>query len=265
MTGPKVPHEKAILAPLPGDSSLGRIRLRGVWREPAKSKIEGGTAFIVELDDPSKEVLRVHTADPRFVLVDLETLPSLRLPGMAQYIGGAFVTIYGKQVMGEVLDSSVFTKYLGTAEVLARETQELAEIPQSAHAHDAAQVVVRAKLDFSVDLKFNVGSLEKAAEILTRVGLSGVPSEVHLGRLLALWGSYFGESLIHDFGGQWHLDPRLGNVVLLPRGPLPPIKVNPYGVVEDMMRTGDRSRLGKWLAQIEAARQSTDFQPIVVE
>jgi len=265
MTTSEVPHGKAILASLPGDSSLGRVRIRGVWREPARSKIQGGTAFILELNDSSKDVLRVHTADPRFVLVDLETLPSSRLPGMTQYIGGAFVTIYGKQVMGDLLDSSSFTKYLGTAEVLARETQELLEIPQAAHAHDAALVVARAKVDFSVDLEFDIRSLEKAAEILTRVGLSGVPSEVHLGRLLAMWGSYFGESLIHDFGGQWHLDPRLGNVVLLPRSSLPPVKVNPYGVVEDMMRTGDRSRLRQWLAQIESARRSSDFRAVVVE
>ncbi|TLZ86195.1 MAG: hypothetical protein E6K02_06855 [Methanobacteriota archaeon] len=265
MTSPDVPHGNTILAPLPGESQLGGVLLRGAWRDSTESKIDGGTAFFVELDDPSQDLLRVHAADPRFVLVDLETLPPSRLPGMRQYIGGAFVTLYGNPTGGGLPDSSRFTRYLGTAEVLAREGQQLVEIPDSAHAYDAAQVITLAKLDFSVDLEFTVKSLEKAADILTQVGKSGVPPFVQLGRLLAMWGSYFGESLIHDYGGRWFMDPRLGNVILIPRGLLPPVKVIPYGVIEDMIRKGDSSLLGTWLARIESANNSTDFQPSSVQ
>lgn len=184
---------------------------------------------------------------------------------MAQYIGGAFATVYGKQTMDEPFDSSAFTKSLGMAEVLAKETQDLLDVPDAAHREDAAQAILRTRLDFSVDLELTVASLGRAADVLARVGMAGVPSPIHLGRLLAMWGSYFGEALIHDYGGRWRLDPKQGNVVLLPRDPLPPVKVNPYGVVEDMIRTRDRTRLARWLAAVQRARQSAEFQLPPVE
>ena len=264
MTDSETPKGKAILALLAGDSTLGEVVLNGKWRTAAKSKVGQGTAYFVELEEPSREILRVHTADPRFVLADLEDHPASRLPGMAMYIGGAFVRLYGKQTHGDELDASAFSKYLGTAEAMEKEGQQLLEIPQSAHEYDAALVVTRSKLDFSVDLEFRVACLSTAAELLARVGVSGLPSAIELGRLLAMWGSYFGQCIIHDYGGRWHMDPKVGEVVLIPRGPLPPVKVSPYRVIERTIRTGNPSLFSDWLGAIEGARKSTDFQSTLV-
>src|SRR2546426_11226107 len=125
MTNTDIPNLAAIFAPLPGDSQLGGCVLVGRWLKGTASKLENGTAFIVQLDERSQELVRLHAADPTRLMVDLEDLPASRLPGMGQYIGGAFVRLFGRQTWGNTTDqASGFDKFLGDAEVLEKEGQE---------------------------------------------------------------------------------------------------------------------------------------------
>src|SRR5437773_218891 len=87
------PTGRAILAPLPGDSPLGECLLRGEWLGRTESRIGDGTAFFVQMDEASQDLVRLHAANPTILLVDLEDLPASRLPRMSHYIGGAFVRL----------------------------------------------------------------------------------------------------------------------------------------------------------------------------
>ena len=260
------PDDEAIIAPLPGDSPFGRCTLKGRWLGRAASKVEDGTAFLVQLDGPSQDLLRLHAADPTKLLVDLEDLPASRLPGMGHYIGGAFVRFYGKHTWGHTDDeASGFNKFLGTAEVVEREDQELLEPREAAHSEAAAQVITLAKLDFNVELDLGIHSLPKAAELMSRVGVGGVEPPLLIGRLAFLWISYFGECLIREYGGRWFRDPKIGDVVMLPRGAFPEVRVSPLGVVYDILRGQDASAIHRWLSRVQLARSSTEFSGPVVK
>ena len=266
LTDKEIPEGAAIIAPLPGDSPLGRGVLKGRWLKRVSSKTENGTAFLIQLDEPSRDLIRLHAADPTKVMVDLEDLPPSRLPGMGHYVGGAFVRIYGKQTLGNISnEGSGFDKFLGTAEVLEREDQELLELREAARSEAAAQVTTLAKLDFGVDLDLRVSSLAKAAELMAKIGIGGVDPPELVGRLAFLWASYFGECLIREFGGRWFRDPKIGDVVMLPRGEFPEARVSCIGVVYHILRTQDASALSRWLSRVQQAKSSTDFLVPVVK
>jgi len=170
---------------------------------------------------------------------------------------------------GEMTDSSQFPRYLGMGEVLENEDQPLLRVPTIAHAREAAHVIELTERDFGVKLEFGLPSIREAAKILASAGLEGVPPDVPepvaLGRLLSLWGDYFGECLARHYGGTWWEDPKIGLVILIPRGQLPPAKVRPYRVIEYTIRQRNPRLVDDWLSRIEKAKDSTDFGPPFVE
>lgn len=269
MAIPSLVGRVLIIGPFPGDSVLPEARLHGTVVAQGHSKVARGTAYVVESDDSTKQLLRVYTADPRWFLVDLEDLPVARLPGMPHYIGGAIVRIYGKLSAGGLLASSEFPAYLGVGEILEREDQGLLSVPAIAHSREAAHVIELTRKDFGVELKLDLPSMREAAKVLASAGLEGIPRDIPdlmgIGRLLSLWGHFFGECLVRQYGGRWFEDPKLGLVILIPRGQLPPAKVRPYRVIECIIREKNPILVDDWLSRIEDAKVSTDFSPPLVE
>src|SRR2546428_1351610 len=51
------PTGRAILAPLPGDSPLGECLLRGEWLGRTEARIGDGTAFFVQMDEGSQDLV----------------------------------------------------------------------------------------------------------------------------------------------------------------------------------------------------------------
>jgi len=254
-----------ILAVLEGDGPLKEATFRGAVIGAAQSKVSDGTAFIVRMEVQSQEGLTIYTPDPRFLLVDLEDLPTSRLPGMPGYFGGAFVRLYAKAFHGDDLGSSVFSRFLGTAEVIEREGQRRLSTPRAAYVQAANEMIDYARDLHGVKLQIGVASLEDAATVMSQMAPADGYSSHSLGRAIFLWGSFLGECILKEFGGRWFEDPKVGEVVLVPRGRLPPAKVFPFPIAERVIRRREvPAAILAWLERVREAKASSEFAPPLV-
>lgn len=221
--------------------------------------VPGGSAYVVETDEATQELLRVFVADPTVVWVDLEELAPSRLPGEEDYIGGAVVKIFGKVTSGPWRFPSSFSKQLGIAEVLSEGQQQPLETPRETYRKEAGRAVTFARERAGAELGFGVENIPKAGEVMASVGLEGVSSDFDLGRVLFIWGAYVGECLLEEFGGVWCVDPQEGELVELPRARLPSIRVYPFSAVEQTLRGHDASILVEWVDRVQGAMSSTEY------
>ncbi len=264
--GPSRPiGSTVILAILEGDGPLPEITLRGVVSREANSRIANGTAYLVKMDDRSEAALRIYSPDPRFLLVDLEDFPSSRFPGMPGYIGGAFARLFGKVDFVDDQKASAYLKFLGTAELLLGEGQRRLSTPRAAYQQAANEIIEYARATRGVILEIGIASLPDAATVMNEMAPQGGYSADSLGRLKFLWGAFIGECILKEFGGRWFEDPKIGEVVLIPRGPLPPAKVFPFPVAEHVIRRRGVEGLSRWLDRVKVAKASTDFTPPLVK
>lgn len=254
-----------ILTVLEGDGPLTEMTLRGIVIREANSKIADGTAYLVKMDGRGEESLRVYTPDPRFLLLDLEDLPSSRLPGMPGYIGGAFARLFGKIGFGDDQNASAFQKFLGTAELLLSEGQRRLSTPRATYQQAANEMIEYARATRGVNLEVGITSLPDAAIVMSEMAPQGGYSPDSLGRVIFLWGSFIGECILKEFGGRWFEDPKIGEVILIPRGPLPPAKAFPFPVAEHVIRHRGVAALSSWLDRVKDAKTSTDFAPPLVK
>ena len=254
-----------ILAVLEGDGPLKEMTLSGAVVGDAKSKVSPGTAYIVRMEKRSEDALRIYTPDPRFLLVDLEDLPAMRLPGMPDYIGGAFVRLHAKTSYGDDQESSVFSKFLGTAEVVEREGQRLLSTPRAAYEQAANEMIAYAMDLHRIKLEIGIAWLRDAATVMIEMAPPGGYSSLPLGRAIFLWGSFLGECILKEFEGRWFQDPKIGELVLVPRGPLPPAKVSPFRIAERLIRRKEGAvAVLAWLERVKEAKASTEFAPPLV-
>src|SRR6266508_3203771 len=157
-----------IVAILEGDGPLGEATLRGTIVARAESKVRNGTAYIIRTDRQTEEAIRVYTPDSRFLVVDLEDLPPSRLPGMPDYIGGAFVRLYAREEYAPKEDASSFIKFLGSAEVVEHEGQRRLSTPHAAYAQAAAEVVEYARDSAGLQLALGCSSFREAAVVMSQ-------------------------------------------------------------------------------------------------
>src|SRR5438046_10225126 len=134
-----------IVAILEGDGPMKEATLRGTIVAVAESKVSNGTAYRLKTDGPTEEAIRMYTPDPRYLVVDLEDLPPTRLPGMPDYVGGAFVRLYAPHDFDAKGDASSFTRFLGSAEVVEHEGQRRLSTPRAAYKQAAAEVIEYAR------------------------------------------------------------------------------------------------------------------------
>jgi hypothetical protein len=245
---------------------MKEVILRATVVGDAKSKISSGIAYVVRTEARAEEALRIYTPDSRFLLVDLEDLPATRLPGMPSYFGGAFVRLYAKARYGDSQDSSEFSSFLGTAEVIEREGQRRLSTPRAAYVQAANEMIDYARDLHAVKLQLGIASLGDAATVMSRMAPpDGYKSGHSLGRAIFLWGSFLGECILTEFGGRWFEDPKIGEVVLIPREPLPPAKVFPFPIAERVIQRREvPAAILAWLERVKEARASTEFAPRLV-
>ncbi len=196
--------KKLVVVAFQGDSVLDNEPLEGIVIAESKSKTSpGSVALSVRLEAESQQKLRPHTADPTAILVDLDGTPPERLPGMQGYEGGAFVRLYGRASVGD----SEFGRYLGRGEAVEDRAQPPISFPPSAFHNDALRVVELAKKDFGADLALDLRGLLEGAKVVARVGWGGASDPTQKGRLIFMWGAFFGECLIGQYGGTWGPEP----------------------------------------------------------
>ncbi len=241
---------------LPGDSKLGGLTIRGRVLGRAPSKSPGGCAYSVQPDVLTQELIRVFVADPTAILVDLEDMPEDRLPGMEGYKGGAFVELYGKMSSGERME---FVRHLGSAEAVADESQGLLSTPRAAYEAGATEMVEYASAVYGIELRLGLAWISEAAEVMAKMAPPEGYSPLHMARAIFLWGAYLGECLIHDFGGSWTEDAKLGEVVLVRRQNLPPVAVSPFKVAEVTIRDRTAAHVAQWVRHVSNSVQSTEF------
>jgi len=254
--------KRIVVIAFQGDSVLDNEPLEGTIIGESKSKTwPGSIALSVQLELESQDKLRPHTADPTAILVDLDGTPPERLPGMRGYEGGAFVRLYGRASVGD----SEFGRYLGRGEAVEDRAQPPISFPPSAFHNDALRVVELAKKDFGADLAFDLRGLLEGAKVVARVGWGGASDPTQKGRLIFMWGAFFGECLIAQYGGKWSRNPAGRDVVLLSRGDLAPLTVVPFSLFEKLAMKGDFRLARDWVIRLGSAIQSPEHSPQPIE
>lgn len=253
---------KLIVCALEGDSVLDNEYLEGtVVAELESRNVPGSSALAVRLDSQSQQKLEPHTAEPEEIMVDLDGTPIERMPGMRGYRGGAFVRLYGRTSLGD----SRFEKYLGRGEAVEQRGQIPASTHPAAFRHDALQVVELSKQDFGANLSISLQGLTEGAKLAAKVRWGGASDFFRKGRLIFMWGAFFGECLVAHYRGRWARDPSGYNIVLLPRGNLAPLSVAPFGLFERLADEGDSGIATEWIAGIRSAMESSEPSPRTIE
>jgi hypothetical protein len=245
---------KLIIVAFQGDSVLDSEALEGTVISESKSKTwPDSLAYVVQLDPESQQKLTPHTIAPKEIFVDLDGTPVDRLPGMPGYVGGAFVRFYGRNDEGDTR----FGQYLGRGEAIERRGQQPLYTPPAAYQNDAARVIQLAKTDFGADLEISLRGLREAGKVVARVGWGGVSDPTRKGRLIFMWGAFFGECLIANYHGRWTTDAVGRECVELPRSHLDPLRVNPFHLPELLANHQNENGIEDWLARVEAGLRSS--------